>query len=351
LKKILVIEDNDGVRENLAEILELSGYEVVSAPNGKEGVSLAKSEQPDLILCDVSMPQLDGFGVLKILNRESDTFDIPFIFLTARVEPSDFRKGMGLGADDYITKPFDDTELLEAVETRLKKNERLRAVIKASGKDKVQQLFSESRALETLKEVSDQSELRTFQAKECIYEQGRTPRYLYFIEEGRVKLSKVNEIGKELITHVYSREEFFGYNPLLRDVPYEESANALEESKIRLIPKEDFRELLLGNREFTAHFIKILATEASITEQQLIDLAYSSVRKKTANALLSLVEGELTDQPVTIVATRDDLASVAGTAKETLIRTLSDFKSEGLIAIQGSKITLLDIESLTHLPQ
>ena len=351
MKTILIIEDNDGVRENLAEILELSGYNVLSAANGKEGVSLAKNEQPDLVLCDVSMPELDGFGVLKILNKESDTFDIPFIFLTARVEPSDFRKGMGLGADDYITKPFDDTELLEAVETRLKKSERLRAVIKATGKEKVQQLFSESRALETLKDVSDQSELRNFQAKECLYEQGRTPRYLFFIEKGRVKLTKVNELGKELITHVYSENEFFGYNPLLREVPYEESAFALEDSKVRLIPKEDFQELLLGDREFTAHFIKILATEASVTEQQLIDLAYSSVRKKTANALLSLIKEEDPEEPITIIATRDDLASVAGTAKETLIRTLSDFKSEGLVSIQGSKIKLLDLDALRTLPQ
>ena len=116
MSKILVIEDNFEVRENLCEILELTGYEVYSAPNGKIGVQMAISKEPDLIICDVMMPELDGFGVLKILNRNTHTNDIPFIFLTAKAEKSDFRKGMGLGADDYITKPFDDTELLEAVE-------------------------------------------------------------------------------------------------------------------------------------------------------------------------------------------------------------------------------------------
>jgi DNA-binding response OmpR family regulator len=105
-KKILVIEDNSEVRENLEEILELSGYEVVVAEDGKVGVDKAISEKPDLILCDVMMPRLDGFGVLNILSKRSQTADIPFIFLTAKTEKSDFRRGMNLGADDYITKPF-----------------------------------------------------------------------------------------------------------------------------------------------------------------------------------------------------------------------------------------------------
>src|ERR1700722_4146955 len=107
MKKILVIEDNQKVRENIAEILELSNYKVLTASEGKAGVEIALKENPDLIVCDIMMPVLDGYGVLHLLNKHKETFSTPFIFLTAKSEKSDFRKGMELGADDYITKPFD----------------------------------------------------------------------------------------------------------------------------------------------------------------------------------------------------------------------------------------------------
>src|SRR6187402_3562660 len=120
MKKILLIEDNSDVRENTAEILLLAGYIVDTAPNGKIGVELAQTEKPDLIICDIMMPELDGYGVLHILNKKTETAGIPFIFLTAKTEKTDIRKGMNLGADDYLTKPFDDTDLLNAIETRLR---------------------------------------------------------------------------------------------------------------------------------------------------------------------------------------------------------------------------------------
>src|SRR6188474_2463150 len=120
-KKILIIEDNVEVRENTSEILELAGYNVVTAPDGKVGVDLAQKEHPDLVICDIMMPELDGYGVLHILNKNAETAAIPFIFLTAKTEKTDIRKGMNLGADDYLTKPFDDTDLLNAIEARLRK--------------------------------------------------------------------------------------------------------------------------------------------------------------------------------------------------------------------------------------
>ena len=124
MDKILIIEDNNDVRENLAEILELSGYDVSAAENGKVGVEAALGDVPDLILCDIMMPELDGFGVLRILSKNPKVASVPFIFLTAKAEKEDFRRGMGLGADDYITKPFDDVELLDTIEMRLKKRSR-----------------------------------------------------------------------------------------------------------------------------------------------------------------------------------------------------------------------------------
>ena len=128
MKKILVIEDNEEVRETLAEILELSGYQVDTAKDGAIGARKALDAPPDIILCDVMMPKLDGFGVLNILSKKQETADIPFVFLTAKADKNDFRRGMNLGADDYITKPFYKDELLQVIETRLKKSERLKGV-------------------------------------------------------------------------------------------------------------------------------------------------------------------------------------------------------------------------------
>ena len=121
LKKILLIEDDTVLRENTAELLELSNYEVRTAANGKKGVQLAKEYLPDVIVCDIMMPELDGYGVLEALSEDNVTKRIPFIFLSAKTERKDVRKGMELGADDYLTKPFKEAELIGAIESRLAK--------------------------------------------------------------------------------------------------------------------------------------------------------------------------------------------------------------------------------------
>lgn len=119
LAKILVVEDEDAVRENIHDLLEFEGFDVQSVPNGFEGLQQAHAWLPDLILCDVMMPELDGFEVLAELRRDSSTATLPFIFLTAKATLHDMRTGMNLGADDYLTKPFTKDELLGAVKTRL----------------------------------------------------------------------------------------------------------------------------------------------------------------------------------------------------------------------------------------
>ncbi|WP_310482120.1 anti-sigma factor antagonist [Chamaesiphon sp. VAR_48_metabat_403] len=118
---ILAIEDETGIRENIQEILELEGFDVLTAENGKIGVQLAQEHHPDLIICDVMMPELDGYDVLIALRQDPSTIKIPFIFLSAKAAKDDFRKGMSLGADDYLTKPFTPRDLREAISVRLEK--------------------------------------------------------------------------------------------------------------------------------------------------------------------------------------------------------------------------------------
>ncbi|MDA9774202.1 response regulator [Saprospiraceae bacterium] len=346
MKLILIIEDNQDVRENIAEILGLSGYRTAEAENGKIGIRMIQETKPDLIICDVMMPELDGFGVLKILNRQPEFMDIPFMFLTAKSEKNDFRKGMGLGADDYITKPFDDVELLESIEIRLKKSERLQAVDNSS--DGIQQFFSEAKATKEFEKLSEGRESRKYNKKYLVYEVNQYPRWLYFVKSGQVKCYRTNEFGKDLITDIYSEGDFFGFIPLLKNNKYTENAMALEDAILYMIPPEDFKILLFNNRDFAAKFIKMLANHASHSTAQLIDLAYSSVRKKIANALLLLSDKLEKDS---IYVLRDDLAALAGTTKETTVRTLTDFKKEGIIKALDQNIVILDREALIEMPQ
>ncbi|MEH2438105.1 MAG: EAL domain-containing response regulator [Nostoc sp.] len=126
MPKILIIEDEEAVRENILDLLEAENFETIAAANGRIGVDLAISEVPDLILCDMMMPQLDGYGVLTALRQNPSTVTIPFIFLTAKSAKSDFRQGMNMGADDYITKPFTRAELLSTIMNRLEKHATLK---------------------------------------------------------------------------------------------------------------------------------------------------------------------------------------------------------------------------------
>lgn len=123
MKVILVIEDDAAIRENIVEILELEGYKVFSAPNGKLGVELAEKEIPNLVLCDIMMPQLDGFGVFMHLSKNLKTAGSPFIFLTGKAELTDKMSGLQLGADDYITKPFDPDLLVTTIKSKIEKHE------------------------------------------------------------------------------------------------------------------------------------------------------------------------------------------------------------------------------------
>jgi DNA-binding NarL/FixJ family response regulator len=119
MKRILVIEDDREMRRNITTVLRLEKYEPIAAENGRLGVEMAKGQKPDLILCDVMMPELDGYGVLQALRADTELALIPFIFLTAKSEKDDLRSGMNLGADDYLTKPVAKGDLLHAIEARL----------------------------------------------------------------------------------------------------------------------------------------------------------------------------------------------------------------------------------------
>lgn len=349
-KKILLIEDNIDVRENTAEILKLANYSVITAENGKIGVELAQKEHPDLIICDIMMPVLDGYGVLHLLAKTPETSAIPFIFLTAKAERSDLRKGMEMGADDYLTKPFDDIELLNAIESRLKKSENVKREFDKNI-DGLNDFLNSAKNFEDLKKLSEENEVRKFRKKDSIYNEGGYPKGVYFINKGKVKTHRSNEQGKEFITGLYKEGDFFGYIALLDEDKYSDSASALEEAEICMIPKEDFYALIYKNSEVSRKFIKMISDNLQEKEEQLVKLAYNSVRKRVSEALTTLYNRYKKENESTFSMniSREDLANLAGTATETTIRTLSDFKDEGLVEIKGSSITILNLDKLSRM--
>ncbi|HTM92505.1 MAG TPA: response regulator [Flavisolibacter sp.] len=349
MKKILVIEDNKDILDNIAEILELSNYHAITALNGKLGVEEALKGKPDLILCDILMPELDGYGVLHMVQQNPDLEQTPFIFLSAKTEHNEVRKGMSLGADDYITKPFDPTDLLNAIEKRLKKSELVKKKI-SQGIEGVNEMISFVGGEQVLQEFVEGRHVDKYKKGQRIFSEGNHPLRLYYVMKGKIKVFRTNDRGKELILKISNEGEFFGYVALIENTVYKEFADALEDCEIIGIPKNEFDELMNSNREVSRKFIKLLAGDILKREDQLIHIAYNSLRRKVADALLFLKE-KFKDRPgaFSIHISRENLAAVAGTATESLIRTLTDFKTEKLIDIRDADITILDEEKLQRL--
>lgn len=350
MRRLLVIDDHVDIRENIAEILSLAGYEVFTAENGKTGVATALKEKPELVICDIMMPELDGYGVLHLLRKNDATINTPFIFLTAKTERTDFRKGMEMGADDYITKPFDDIELLNAVEIRLKKYDILQNKY-AAGEKGAAELITELNAAGMLDLDPNNYDTVELPKKQHLYQEGRRPKYVYYLLKGKIKAYRIHEDGKEYITNLYAAGDYIGYLPLLDNNPYEDSAVVLEEAELAQIPKDEFLNALYKDIRIATRFIRLIAQNVQEKEERLLQLAYGSLRKRVAKALIDIYKKYAGEKatPVTLDISREDIAQYVGTATESLIRTLSDFKSEKLIDIREGKIRIADLQKLENL--
>jgi CRP/FNR family cyclic AMP-dependent transcriptional regulator len=341
MKKILLIEDNDNIRENTAEILEMANYKVFTAENGKIGVETALQEKPDLVICDIMMPVLDGYGVIHLLHKNASMQNTPFIFLTAKSEKTDIRRGMELGADDYITKPFDGTELLNAVESRFKKLDLIKQEF-AAGLQGMEQLMQVTHGKDALQSLTSDRNINKYKKKQVIYTEGNRPLRLYYIQKGKVKLFKTNEDGKELVMDILGEGDFLGYVALLEQSAYKDTAETMEDTELAIIPKEDFEELVNNDRNVSRKFIGLLAKNIAEKENKLLGMAYNSLRKKVAETLMMLHKKYNTG----IDISRENLAAMAGTATESMIRTISDFKSEKLVDIKEGRIIILNEKKL-----
>lgn len=346
MTKILIIEDNNDIRENVVEILQLGGYEVYEADNGKTGTELAIKYLPDLILCDIMMGDLDGYGVLHLLSKHDATKTIPFIFMTAKSERADIRKGMELGADDYLTKPFDDTELLNAIETRLKKKV-IQQEYYSNSIEKLNNIVISKDGLNELKLALEERKVRSFKKNQTIYYEGDRTTGIWVVLDGKVKTTKMAEDGRELMIGMFEADSFIGINTLFANDSYNDTATAIEDCHLSNFPKEQFEKFISLYPDVAEKFIGILSNQIRQQEEQLLQLAYQSVRKRIAEVLLRIYRQENNGDSISI--SRIDLAAMSGTAPETVSRTLSDFKDEGYIEKKGSVITILNQKKLEQL--
>lgn len=344
-KKVLVIDDNNDVRENISELLMLADYHVITAENGQEGINLALDYLPHIIVCDIMMPVLDGYGTIHVLSKNPKTSNIPFIFLSAKTEHADLRKGMELGADDYLSKPFTGTELLNAIESRLKKYELLSKIIPPAK----EQVANEQLPF-SIHSLTDHAETIEFQKKQKIYKEKQRPFYIYLIIEGAVKAYSTNSDGKELITGIFTKGEIFGFIPIIENTTYYDNTEALTDSTIAVIKAEDFADILHNQHGAMDFFLKLAVENAAEAEKKLVKFAYDSLRKKVANALVTVAD-KVKDAKAqkTTKLSREELANLAGTATESVIRTLSEFKNEGYIKISDGQIEILQVEKLRNL--
>ncbi|WP_299124341.1 response regulator [uncultured Winogradskyella sp.] len=348
---ILIIEDDAVLRDNTAELLELSNYNVITAPNGKVGVDMARKQLPDIIICDIMMPELDGYETLKTLSLNETTKYIPFIFLSAKTEHKDIRKGMDLGADDYITKPFSEDELISAIESRLAK-----AAILKDYRQKEQNSIAKSdteeiKSLNDLKNYfDDYGTVFTVEKDTIIYREGDHSNYIYLLSKGSVKCHIIDEQGKELITALYKEDDLFGFSSFINNnLPYKETATAIDDVEMLGISAMKFNEILNENHKVTMELIQLLSDDLATMKNQLLEMAYGSVNRKTAATIIKFAEKINRKPEDAIKISRSDLASVAGIATETLIRALTSFKKQGLIKIDGRNIKVLDISKLKHI--
>jgi CheY-like chemotaxis protein len=274
MKSILVIEDHQEVMENIGEILELAGYDVHLAPDGKRGIELATRHLPDLILCDVMMPELDGFGVLKIIRANDRTQNIPFIFLTAKSEKEDFRKGMGLGADDYIAKPFDDVDMLRTIEMRLQRSEHIKHQFEVPGSGLARKVDKK----ELVKRVIEGQDVKIWNAGYTLYSPGEKGRDVYYVKSGSLKESMDNDFGKSLIIDFYFGGEFVGIEDIFTGNYRSTELSAFEDSKVVRISKEHFLQFVGQDSEIAGLIMSTLADRLQKTKRDMLSYAYASVR-------------------------------------------------------------------------
>jgi CRP-like cAMP-binding protein len=214
--------------------------------------------------------------------------------------------------------------------------------------DRLSSLISKNDGLGELKKIIQERRTRQFKKGQVIYYEGDTGTGLNLLISGKAKSVKLAADGRELMTGIYTADDYMGINSMLLNEPHSDTATATEDSLVCLIPKELLEELMNKYPDVAREFIKLLAKDVKDKEEHLLQMAYNSVRKKMADAMVRL-QGQQSEPEGSFKITREDLAAMTGMATETVSRTLSDFKDEGLIEKKGSTITVVNLNGLAKM--
>lgn len=350
MKAILLITTNEELRKKVAGIFDYSGYSVTTVPDGAAAIESAIGVQPEVILCDLDLPEPGSYTLLHAVAQHASISRIPVILLGSFPTKEDVRKAMDAGADDCLPLPFEGIELLRAVEAALdRKTRRSLHSAKKHADDVLPTGDKEDRQRLTV--LFGDRDMQTFRRKQSLYSEGQRATQVWFIASGKVKTFRINEDGKELITNLYGQGDLVGYTEALQGDCYRDSARAVEDTGLIAIPRSEFLRIITTSTELSRLLLQMLARNSTRRDEGLVDLAYNSLRKRVANGLLRLSEtfNEGVQGNRTINLSRENLAAIIGAAPESLTRTLSDFKKEKLISMQEGVITLLNEEKLRNL--
>ncbi|MFK5959089.1 MAG: response regulator [Lutibacter sp.] len=342
-KTVLLIESEITFRKYITEILELANYIIITAENGKKEIEMAKTFIPNIIICDILIPRLDGFDVLQIISKIPILAHIPFIFLAENIDYSDLRKGMNLGADDFLIKPFKETELLKAIESRLKRAEAFEHQTSNINRD------IQIENIKNIKTFLSKKTIFSFKKNETIYCKENLSNHLFLIKKGKVKTYKINEDGKEFITGYFTNDQYFGYSSFVKHSSHFENSKAITNVKLYKINKSEINTIIKNNPKFLYEFIDLLTDNLIDIKEQLILLAYSSVRKKTARTLVRILQKTTIKEAEEINISKSDLANSIGIEYETLIRTLHAFKEEKLIKESKNGLKIINKKKLLQI--
>lgn len=335
---ILVIDDMQDVRENIGELLELSGYHVVQASDGYEGIRKAKQHNPDLILCDIMMPGIDGYGVAEILGRQEETNHIPLIYLTAKAEPSDFKKGLQKGAIDYITKPFESDELIESISLRIRQHQHQKPA--DLGDVEWQNWIAYLQSEHPLDDHGSPLSILTLSAEQTLFEQDDQALWVYFVQEGAIRWESTDAGGRTVCHHLSRPGDFLGWAPGFHLGAYSHTAIALSPSRVVRLSAKQLQETLLSKPGMALTWGQAQLQASQLVVEDMMGMLYGNARENVARVLLRFAEFK--GGQWTVNMPRETLAKSIGIAYETVIRTLSQFKAEGLVTAKGRRITLCD---------
>lgn len=346
MKNILIIENNLKSLKNYADTLKKAGYQVTMSPSSDNGIKMAISITPDLIVCNTELTNIDGFEVMSTIIANPSTSKIPFIFINTDTSTEKIKKGLNRGAADFVTRPFNSNQLVRSVDIQFNKHKNQNFSLFFNN-DTLDNNQLNTNGLNKLIELISESKTRQIKKKQTLYYEGDYAQWLYLIVEGCVKTFKLTNDGRQLITGLYKPNTFVGLDNLLLDVPFSENAEATQDSSVYFISRSAVIELLNEHIDINHYFIKLLSINIHEKENQLVELAYESVRKRLAQVLTRLAEDVVPIDHIEI--SRDELAGLAGIANETVSRILTDFKDKKLIERNGSQIQIIDLEGLMTL--